>query len=164
MESASEVTGAYKLETKRVKKVYTVKSGDNLSTIARRFKCTVTDLKKWNKLSSVNIWKGQRLSYFANVQVKVPVPQEEKTNITSADTEAETKQVDNKSASNTFNINDPGKANPEFIYHLVEKGDTLWNIAKRYEGTTVEQLMEINKITNINSLVPGTRIKVKVNS
>ncbi len=164
MVSASEVSGSYKFETKRVKKVYTVKSGDNLSTIARRFNCTVTDLKKWNKLSSVNIWKGQRLSYFANVQVKVPVPQDEKTIITSADTEDETKQVDNKSASNALNINDPGKANPEFIYHLVEKGDTLWNIAKRYEGTTVEQLMEINKITNINSLVPGTRIKVKVNS
>lgn len=49
------------------------------------------------------------------------------------------------------------------IYHVVEKGDTLWNIAQRYEGVTVEQLMEINKISNTNGLVPGTRIKVRVN-
>lgn len=160
--SNAETSGAFKLETKRVKKVYTVRSGDNLSSIARRFNCTVTELKKWNKLSSVNIWKGQRLSYFANVQVKVPVPQEEKTILTSTDNK-DTSAAESKESTVAVNKNDPGTANPEFIYHLVEKGDTLWNIAKRYEGTTVEQLMEINKITNINSLVPGTRIKVKVN-
>ena len=160
--SSGDIKGAYKLENKRVKKVYTVRSGDNLSTIARRFDCTVADLKKWNKLNSVNIWKGQRLSYFANVQVKVPVPQEEKTIIAASETET-VKSAEANTGSLASGKNDPGSANPEFIYHLVEKGDTLWNIAKRYEGTTVEQLMEINKITNSNSLVPGTRIKVKVN-
>jgi membrane-bound lytic murein transglycosylase D len=160
-EPALETSGAFKMESRRVKKVYTVKSGDNLSTIARRFNCSVTELKKWNKLSTVHIRKGQRLSYFANVQVKVPVPAEEKTTI--AATETENLQPEEAKSNQSVTKNEPGTANPEFIYHLVQKGDTLWNIAKRYEGTTVEQLMEINKITNINSLVPGTKIKVKVN-
>jgi LysM repeat protein len=54
------------------------------------------------------------------------------------------------------------KAKPEFVYHLVQKGDTLWNIAQRYEGATVEQIMKINSITNKNSLKPGTRLKLNL--
>ncbi|MBK8873525.1 MAG: LysM peptidoglycan-binding domain-containing protein [Bacteroidetes bacterium] len=54
-------------------------------------------------------------------------------------------------------------ANQEYVYHKVEKGDTLWNIAKRYEGVTVKQIMEFNRITDITNLKPGTKLKVKVN-
>src|SRR5688572_6543574 len=67
------VTGAYRLESKKVKKIYTVRSGDNLSTLSKKFSCTVTQLKSWNKLRSNNLMKGQRLSYFATVKVKVPI-------------------------------------------------------------------------------------------
>ena len=41
---------------------YTVRSGDTLSSIARRYNTTVTRLVSWNKLSNVNlILVGQRL-------------------------------------------------------------------------------------------------------
>jgi len=63
----------YKTEIRRVKKVYTVKSGDNLHTIAARLGCTVKDLKSWNNLSSTTIHKGRQLKYFTNVKIKVPV-------------------------------------------------------------------------------------------
>ena len=26
------------------------------------------------------------------------------------------------------------------VYHIVQPGDTLWNIASRYEGVTVERI------------------------
>jgi membrane-bound lytic murein transglycosylase D len=60
---------------------------------------------------------------------------------------------------------DSGKAlarNPKYIYHLVQPGDTLWNIAKRYEGVTVEMIKDINNLHDTN-LKPGTRLKVIVN-
>jgi len=63
----------YKTEVRRVKKVYTVKSGDSLNAIAARLKCTVKDLKSWNNLSSSTIHKGRQLKYYTNVKIKVPV-------------------------------------------------------------------------------------------
>lgn len=146
--------GPWKYENKVVRKVYTVRRGDNLSVIASRVKCSVPQLKKWNKLSSATIQTGQRLSYYATVPVKVPVPVQETVETQEQSLASTTKPSEAKAED---------APRQETIYHLVEKGDTLWNIAKRYEGVTVEQLMEINKISNTNGLVPGTRIKVRVN-
>jgi membrane-bound lytic murein transglycosylase D len=46
------------------------------------------------------------------------------------------------------------------VYHTVQRGDTLWNIASRYEGATVQKLKKINKITSSKGLIPGRKIKV----
>src|SRR6185436_11306299 len=40
---------------------YTVQKGDNLSDIATRFHVSVADLKKWNKLTSNQIFAGKKL-------------------------------------------------------------------------------------------------------
>jgi len=168
--NSSESTNvAYKLENKKVKKIYTVRSGDNLSVLSKKFDCSVTELKSWNKLRSNSLMKGQRLSYYAIVKVKVPVAKKVTTTATSkveetkpADSAQVNETVANNQASTTSEKETVKK--PEVIYHMVQKGDTLWNIAQRYEGATVEQLMKINSITNGKSLKPGTKIKVKINS
>jgi len=100
---------------------------------------------------------GQRLSYYKTIEVKIPVvvPEPEE-NITKTDSVQDT-------ATASKETKEPGVDTNDYIYHDVVKGDTLWNIAQRYDGVTVEQIMEINKITNINSIKPGTRIKVKKN-
>ncbi|MBF0210338.1 MAG: LysM peptidoglycan-binding domain-containing protein [Desulfamplus sp.] len=48
----------------------------------------------------------------------------------------------------------------EVVYHTVAKGDTLYNISKRYE-TTVEQLRAMNKMTINDAIVIGQKIIVK---
>lgn len=42
--------------------VYTVKRGDNLTQISRRYDCSVGDLRRWNDLSRDRIVPGQRLT------------------------------------------------------------------------------------------------------
>lgn len=52
------------LEKKRAEGVgyfYTVRSGDNLGLIAKRNRCTVKELMKWNKLKSTVIRPGQKI-------------------------------------------------------------------------------------------------------
>ena len=50
------------------KVTYRVKSGDNLSTIASKFKVRVNDLKKWNKLDIKRpLQPGQKLKIIVNV-------------------------------------------------------------------------------------------------
>ena len=51
---------------------------------------------------------------------------------------------------------------PKYIYHTVAPGDTLFNIAQRYQGVSVAELKTLNNIHNIRSLKPGMKLKVKV--
>jgi len=48
------------------------------------------------------------------------------------------------------------------MYHIVQKGDTLWDIAKEYDGVTVEQIKRLNKIRNTHHLQPGQKIRIAV--
>lgn len=42
-------------------KIHTVKRGETLSSIAKKYNCTVADLKKWNNLKSNTVKVGQKL-------------------------------------------------------------------------------------------------------
>jgi hypothetical protein len=44
----------------------------------------------------------------------------------------------------------------------VHKGDTLWNIANRYKGSTVEEIVHINKLSAKKALKVGEKIKVPI--
>jgi membrane-bound lytic murein transglycosylase D len=52
--------------------------------------------------------------------------------------------------------------NAEYVYHTVRSGDTLWDIAKLYDGVTVNQIKELNNITNARRLKPGDKIRIAV--
>jgi membrane-bound lytic murein transglycosylase D len=43
---------------------YTVKRGDGLGKIADKYDCTITEIKKWNKLKSNTIMPGQKLKIY----------------------------------------------------------------------------------------------------
>ncbi len=47
-----------------------------------------------------------------------------------------------------------------YVYHTVKKGDTLWDIAKLYDGVTVDQIKKLNNINNSKRLKPGQKLKV----
>lgn len=49
------------ISNKSASTVYTVRSGDNLGAIAKKYGITVAELKKWNKLSNNNIAAGKKL-------------------------------------------------------------------------------------------------------
>jgi membrane-bound lytic murein transglycosylase D len=54
--------------------------------------------------------------------------------------------------------------NIKYIYHTVRSGDTLWDIAKMYDGVTVNQIKELNNIHNAKRLKPGDKIRIAVKS
>jgi LysM repeat protein len=68
---------------------------------------------------------------------------------------------DNSKIPNTENPNNSN--NTETIYYTVQKGDTLWNIANQY-GTTVQEIANLNGITNPNLIYPGQVLKIITNS
>ena len=56
-----------------------------------------------------------------------------------------------------------GKINTETIEYVVKRGDTLSQIAEKY-GTTVQEIVILNKIQNANVIYPGERLKILTNS
>ena len=62
---------------------------------------------------------------------------------------------------NTENPNN--SINTESVYYTVQPGDTLSKIASQY-GTTVQELVDINNITNPNLIYPGQSLRVLTNS
>ena len=58
MAKVTSITGAYRVNGVTY---YTIKNGDSLSTIAKKFHCTVKQLKQWNGLTNDNIRAGKKL-------------------------------------------------------------------------------------------------------
>ena len=54
----TSINGAYRINGVTY---YTIKSGDSLSTIAKKFHCSVSQLKQWNNLNSDMIHAGKKL-------------------------------------------------------------------------------------------------------
>ncbi|MBA3898952.1 MAG: LysM peptidoglycan-binding domain-containing protein [Bacteroidetes bacterium] len=134
-------------ENHAVRKQHVVRKGESLSVIANKYNCSVTDLKEWNKLRSNNIGVGQKLTVYANTPVKVAAsPKQEQPNQPTA-VISPAKSADSKS---------------KVIYYTIQPGDTLWKIAQKYDGVSMDDLKRMNNIRNAATLKVGTKIKVVV--
>lgn len=100
---------------------YTVKKGDSLYNIARRYDTTVDQIIKLNNLSSINLSIGQKLL--------VPESGESVSSL------------------------------PSYINYIVQNGDSLWSIAKKY-NTTVNDIMKDNNL-NSSVLSVGQNLKIR---
>lgn len=112
---------------------HTVKKGETLGKIAQKYKCTVTDLKRWNKLKSTNIQVGQKL--------KVYPPENQ-----------------NVSSGNNNNNNKPASSSSGTTTYTVKSGDSLWSIAKKF-NVTVDHIKKLNNLKN-NDIKVGQKLKI----
>lgn len=102
------------------KTYYTIRRGDTLWGISRKYGVTVQNIVSWNNIQNPNlIYPGQRLILYGNY-----------------------------SSSNSGNV-----------YYTVQKGDTLWRIARRYR-TCPRRIARVNGITNPNLIYPGQVLKI----
>lgn len=125
--------------------VYRVKSGDYLGRIASRYKCTVSQIKRWNNLKSNNLRIGQRLVIYRGGGGSSAAKSSSST--TGSD-------ATKSSASSTA----PSNA----VTYTVKKGDTLGKIAERH-GCSVTQLKQWNNLSS-NNIQIGQKLKVKGSS
>lgn len=132
------------MELVNVEKVtkYKVRKGDYLSTIAKKNKVSVQDIRSWNNMKNSVIKPGQLLTIKKTEQKLIA---------------KETKAVDTEKAiAKVPERNTDGK----YVFHKVEKGDTLYSIAKKYAGMTVELLKELNGMKSSDELKAGMVLKI----
>lgn len=113
----SNIPGSHSNSTGKT--YYTIKRGDTLIGIARKYGVTVQELVEWNNIQTPNlIYPGQRLILYGNY-------------------------------TSSQNNN----------YYTVQKGDTLWSIARRYR-TCPKRIARLNGITNPNLIYPGQILRI----
>lgn len=133
--------GALDKKVVEVPDFHMVQKGDNIYRIAEKYQVFEEDILTWNKdLNPSTMGIGQKIylrekaAKAANSVVKKSIQKEAvKEPITPEDVEEIQKQI---------TVDGP-------VTHIVIKGDTLYNICKRY-NVTVDQLKEWNKLANIN--------------
>ncbi len=125
------------------KQTYVVRRGDNLGEIAERFNVELYDLKRWNHLRSNKVMRGQKLVILKEVA--------------ETRTEQLAEQGTAKGRKRAEVVAKTKRLKPR--YHRVQQGDTLWNIAQRYNGLTIDQLKRMNNIRG-NALRPGQKLIV----
>lgn len=100
--------------------VYIVQNGDTLYSIARKFNTTVNAIKDLNNLTSNTLSVGQ--------QLRIPESEDE-------------------------------QEEPEGEIYIVQSGDTLYSIARKF-NTTVDEIKRLNNLTS-NNLSIGQRLIIK---
>lgn len=147
---------------------YTVKSGDSLWSISKKFGITVDKLKNANNLSSNLLSVGQNLI--------IPGKEAQATSdeyvVKKGDTLYSIARKYNTSVDNLKSINNittdslangqiiklPSTSSTASDTYIVKKGDSLYSIARTY-NTSVDKLKEINNLTS-NDLAIGQVLKL----
>ena len=109
---------------------YRVKRGDNLSTIAQKYDVAVDDLKKWNNI------KGNKVAYGKNLKINGVEAEEKSSAIAKVEIDKKGIQKDSLASSTAS-------------FYVVQKGDNLSNIAKKF-NVTVADIQDWNKLTTKN--------------
>jgi membrane-bound lytic murein transglycosylase D len=110
-----------------------VDTGETLYSISRKYEIPLSDLFEFNEIdSNATIQIGQK------IYLKNPFPESE---IGSVELENNKKQVDS------------------YIIHMVEKGETLYSISRKY-NVTVEDIMNWNNKTDFD-IKQGEELKIR---
>ena len=160
---------------------YKVKNHETLAKIAAHYNVTESAIKKWNKLKNSYVYSGEKLkliittynttssaSYtqaFANKVVEKPKADSLKGQI-QVNTAVDTSGTDSTSTDtvSTATVKDTNiiqlDKSCNCFYHVVQPGDTLWSIAKHYEGVTIDKLKADNKELQSRPIKVGDIIKI----
>jgi len=160
IKSQQQVESESSVAVKEVQKTHTVRNGEKLSTIARKYGVTVADLKSWNYIGKKGVRAGKKLIVYVKQDVVVPktntktdAPKEPQTNI------ADNNKVDSVS-NNSKKLADNATVKGKYQYHEVKKGETLFGISRKY-GVSVKDISEMNNFNQNTQLKRGQKVKIK---
>ncbi|MDR0538346.1 MAG: peptidoglycan DD-metalloendopeptidase family protein [Tannerellaceae bacterium] len=127
---------------------HTVKAGENLSSIATRYKTTVGELRKLNGLT-------------ASTQIRVGLPLKCRLKKNTSDTpptpNGET-VVDKVVTAEHVTVQSAPTDTSSPVYYRIKEGDNLASVASKH-GMTVEKLCRLNNISSTTILKSGATLR-----
>lgn len=122
-----------------------VRKGETLSHISMKYGVSVNNIRRWNGIKGNNIRVGQKIVIYSNNKGPASSSASSKTSSSS------------KSDKSSVKTTEDGG----YLYYTVKSGDNLWDIAKKFDGVSYEQIMKINGFTKKSKIYPGNKIKIK---
>ncbi len=135
--------------------VYKVRSGDALSKIASRYHVTVTQIKRWNNLSSNNIRIGQNLVIYRGGVAPASAGSSSSTSASSSSSSSSTTSSGSSASASSSSASSSG----DYTVYTVKDGDSLYTIAKKYPGVSAQNIMDYNHISS-SKIRPGMKLKI----
>lgn len=112
----------------RTKVRYRVRSGDVLGVIAQRHGVRLSDVRRWNNIRGSRIYPGQKLTIWTK-----------------------------GSGPRLASASKSPRSVPTSKVHMVQPGDSLWEISRQYEGLSVAKIKQWNNLSS-NSIKPGQKL------
>lgn len=134
--------------------LHTVKKGETISKISRRYQVPAELIVAWNGLPSVHkISTGQQLALY--MSSTDPSPSSGKTTVAHVNQESTVIVLsDSKKQKETVAV----KQDP-YTWYLIRNGDSLWTISRKF-NTSPDHIKRWNNLKS-NLIHPGSKLKLR---
>ncbi|MBS1646263.1 MAG: transglycosylase SLT domain-containing protein [Bacteroidetes bacterium] len=144
-------------QTKEIQITHTVRAGEKLSAIARKYGVTIGDIKTWNLIGKKGIHAGRKLVIY---KTEKPVASTVKDSTKKTEPSSSEKNIGDKKtiAENTLKKENEPKS--ETSVYIVKKGDSFYKIA-RENNLSVDELLNLNGMNRNSPLSVGQKLRLK---
>lgn len=169
----TEYEEVIKKRTKEVvsKNYHKVKKGESLGVIADKNNVSISDLRKWNNIKGSNINAGQSLviqttkKVTVNEVIKKPKPKVETItpdaeNAVAENTDTTTGEIAKPKTTENKYTSAKSKIEMKDDYYIVQKGDSIFSITKKFPNLTADDLKKKNDLKTDN-IQPGMKLKIQ---
>ncbi len=139
----------------KTKLIYVVKEGDNLGFIASWYNVGLSNVRYWNNIYRNTIRVGQKINVFVD-----PSKKDHYAAVNKLSFEEKQKRIGKKVSSPVVKST-PEPENAEYIYYTVRSGDTVWDIAKKFEGVNTSDILSLNGMSSSSRINAGQKLKIK---
>lgn len=142
---------------------HVVKSGDNLGSIASKYRVSLNDLKEWNDLRKKTLQIGQRITLYVpgkSLKSKEAVLEKPKVETQTLAGQQPSTVSTVKASLAAVDTTVDSATTGEYIIYTVQSGDSLFTIAKKFPGISDADLRTFNNIRNVRGLYPGQQLKI----
>ncbi len=179
---AQDALSAMVSSSYRESELYTVKNGETVAGIAKKFSMTTSELRSLNNMKKNYVRPKQKILVYTKPRQKptepgavtstyIPVElvkDTSKSHARPADTNVhakaqpadQEKQTTKPPARPTAKpAAKPAQSTQKYFSYTVQSGDNLWDIADKH-NVTVSQIKDLNNLKNSSRLKPGQKIKI----
>lgn len=145
---------------------YVVKDGDNLGYISEWYDVPLSDLRYWNNIYRNTIRIGQKLTVYVD-----PAKLDRYSKVNSMSFTEKQKLEGKVTAAATGVSVTPAAPAPvspaaegEYEFYTVRNGDTIWDIAKKFDGVTATDILRLNNISDASRIQVGQKLRIRKKS
>lgn len=141
-----------------VEESHEVSSGETLEALAKMYGCSVDKIKEWNKLDSTAVAPGQFLKIFRAKNWKLRVERMETFSLIPM---LKLGLLEQEAKIVAPSAKDLAPEQEAFQYYVTTRPESIFEIADRFPGAKLQDILKINELNSNRIIRAGTRLKIR---